>query len=390
MTTHIAETPLAEEPVQDRPLLIDADSHLEDGPEVFDYIDAEFEHRRPIIVDIGGAVRHRPTRNKAWLVDGEMRPKFFGPGPSAFASPPNSDWAKSKPVPPGVQSLTDIDGLLATMDQVPLDKIIVYSTLFLHPLTEDPRFEAALMASWNTYMHERAAAASGRLGFGALIPTRDPHLGAAQIKRAKELGAASVMLLPAAGHKMLHDRSLDPLWEAATAHDMPVSVHVGWAFKGIQDSCDCLAASMVLNFEMSMAIGMFSFLAGGILDRFPTLRVAFLEAGTVWLPALLDRIEKWRKTPTAEIWPAQRSPEEYLSSGQVFFTVEGDEDNLIEFIGERGHRQILGSADFPHVHYAGAKLGQGFTMLRDHDQLSDLQKKEILGGNASRFYGLKA
>lgn len=387
MTTRTSDAGTAEDAAASPYPLIDADSHLEEGPEVFDYLDAEFEHRRPFVVDIGDAVRHRPTRDKVWMIDGEMRPKLFGAGPSCYATPPTSRFGLAKPIPPDVQSLMDVGGLLAAMDRIPLDKIIVYSTLFLHPVTEDPRLEAALMASWNSYMHERAAKAAGRLGFGALIPTRDPHLGAKEIKRAKELGAASMMLLPAAGHRLLHDRAFDPLWAAAAEHDMPVSLHVGYSHKGIQDSCDSVAASLVLNFEMSMAIGMFSFLAGGILDRFPSLRVAFLEAGSVWLPAVLDRLDKWRSTPTAEVWPAERAPEEYLASGRLYFTVEGDESNLVEFIEQVGHEQILGSADFPHVHYAGGKLGEGFTMLRDHPDLSAVQKKAILGGNAGRFYG---
>jgi predicted TIM-barrel fold metal-dependent hydrolase len=387
MTVQVDELGAVEEQAPEKHLMIDADSHLEEGPEVFDYLDKEFEHRRPFIIDIGDAVRHRPSRDKVWLVDGEIRPKLFGAGPSCYATPPTSGFALNKPISPEVQSLMDVDGLLSAMDGIPLDKIIVYSTLFLHPLTEDPQFEAALMASWNSYMHNRAALASGRLGFGALIPTRDPLLGAKEIRRAKELGAASAMLLPAAGYRMLHEPDFYPLWEAAVETGLPVSLHVGYSHKGIQDSCTSVAASLVLNFEMSMAIGLFSFLAGGILDHFPTLRVGFLEAGSVWLPAMLDRMAKWRATPTAEVWPARKTPEEYLASGQLFFTVEGDESNLVEFVDQVGYQQILGSADFPHVHYAGGRLGEGFTMLRDHAELSARQKAAILGANANRFYG---
>jgi uncharacterized protein len=385
MTVQLEEKDVADGAAH-KHLLIDADSHLEEGAEVFDYLDEAFAHRRPFIVDIGDAVAHRPTRNKVWMIDGELRPKLFGAGPSCYATPPTSQFALNKPIKPEVQSLMDIDGLLTAMDGVPLDIAIVYTTLFLHPVTQDPLYEAALMRSWNSYLHDRAALASGRLNYGALIPTLDPVLGAKEIRRAKELGAAAAMLLPAAGYRMLHEPAFDPLWEAAADVDLPIALHVGYSHKGIQDSCTSVAASLVLNFEMSMAVGMFSFLAGGILDRFPTLRVAFLEAGSVWLPTVVDRIEKWRATPTAEVWPARKSPAEYLASGQLYFTVEGDEDNLVEFVEQVGYRQILGSADFPHVHYAGGRLGEGFTMLRDNPELTVVQKTAILGANASRFY----
>lgn len=373
-----------------RTIYIDADSHLEEPDETFNYLDKAFAHRRPRIIDIGDAVAHRPTRNHVWLIDGEIRPKLFGRGPSCFATPPTTEFAKLKPVSPDVQSLQDIDGLLAAMDGVPLDRTIVYTTLFLHPVTADPQFEAALMASWNSYLHERCARADGRLGYGALIPTLDPHLGAREIRRAKELGAVSAMLLPAAGPKLWHYPEFDVLWEAAVDVGMPIAMHVGYSHAGIQASCDSIAAALVLNFELSMNFGMFSFLAGGILDRFPDLKVAFLEAGAVWLPAMLDRLNKWRETPTAEVWPARKAPEEYLRGGQLYFTVEGDEPNLAEFVEFVGAEQILGSADFPHVHYAGGRLGEGFTLLRDHEALDDATKEAILGGNAMRYYGLPA
>src|SRR4051794_14397645 len=109
MTTQASDAGKVEDVPKSSYPLIDADSHLEEGPEVFDYLDAEFEPRRPFVVDIGDAVRHRPTRNKVWMIDGEMRPKLFGAGPSCYAPPPSSDFALAKPIRPEVQSLMDVD-----------------------------------------------------------------------------------------------------------------------------------------------------------------------------------------------------------------------------------------------------------------------------------------
>jgi predicted TIM-barrel fold metal-dependent hydrolase len=53
-----------------------------------------------------------------------------------------------------------------------------------------------------------------------------------------------------------------------------------------------------------------------------------------------------------------------------------------------GYQQILGSADFPHVHYAGGQLGIGFTLMRNNEHLDDTKKAAILGRNAVRFYDL--
>ena len=92
------------------------------------------------------------------------------------------------------------------------------------------------------------------------------------------------MLLPTAGNVLLHDRRFDKLFGYFEESGLPVCVHVGWSHDGIRESCDFPAASFILNFEMSMVMGFFSFLGGGILDRFPNLEVAFLEGGIGWYP----------------------------------------------------------------------------------------------------------
>ena len=43
--------------------------------------------------------------------------------------------------------------------------------------------------------------------------------------------------------------------------------------------------SGVIAFHMPVLMGCTSLIAGGILDRFPEMRVVFLEAGCLWCPS---------------------------------------------------------------------------------------------------------
>ena len=139
----------------------------------------------------------------------------------------------------------------------------------------------------------------------------------------------------------------------------------------------------------TIVFGFFSFLGGGILDRFKSLKVGFLEGGASWFPTVLDRMDKWRVTPAAEVWPAEKAPIDYLREREIYFTVEGDEANLPAFVDLIGADRILGAADFPHTHYAGGKLGEAFGSIRERDDVPDAHKDLIFGPNAMRFYGLK-
>jgi len=367
---------------------IDADSHIEEHEGMFDYLDKEFMHRRPTDIAIGNIVKHRPTRNRVWLIDGEIRPKLFGHNASCYATPPSSDFAKLKPVSPEIQGIMDVNAYIECLNSKGIDIIVIYSTLFLHPVTRDPVFEAALMRSYNTWLAETCGKQSSRLKWAALIPTRSVTEGIREVKRAKSLGASSLMFLATSGNTLLHDRRFDPLYEVIQEFELPIAIHAGFAHDGINDSCESPATALVLNFEMSIVMALYSFLGGGILDRFPKLKVAFLEAGTLWLYAALDRMEKWRDTPTAEVWPAKKSPYEYIRDNQVYFSIEGDEPNLRQFVDLVGVNRILGLGDFPHVHYSGGKMAEVFSEIKNHPELTNEDKKLILSGNSKVFYNI--
>jgi len=367
---------------------IDADSHIEEHEGIFDYLDKAFEHRRPRIVDIGDMIKHRPTRNKAWIIDGEMRPKMQGYNSSCHASPPTSDYGKLKPVSIGIQTLSDVPAYLAALDSINLDISVLYPTLFLQPLSRDPFFEAALVGAYNSYMAEQCGKAPDRLKWGGMLPVRLPEMALAEVKRIKALGASSCMMLPTAGNVLLHDRRFDPVYAYLEEQQLPLCIHVGWSHDGIQDSCAEPPTSFILNFEMSMMMGFYSIIGGGVLDRFPRLKVAFLEAGIGWYPAILSRMDHWAETPAAEVWLSQKKPSNYLRENQVYFTVEGDEDDLPSFVQFAGEDRIIGSADFPHVHYSGGRLSKAFDEIKTRGDLTATVKEKILGRNSIAFYGL--
>ena len=47
----------------------------------------------------------------------------------------------------------------------------------------------------------------------------------------------------------------------------------------------------------------------------------------------------------------------------------------------------MGALDFPHTHYGTASLSIAWDLLRDHETLTDDQKRAVLRENALGFYG---
>ena len=67
----------------------------------------------------------------------------------------------------------------------------------------------------------------------------------------------------------------------------------------------------------------------GVPVRFPELTLAFLEAGSGWVPYFLQRMdEEWEKRGHAEAKLLTKSPTDYVRGGRIYFSCEADEPLL--------------------------------------------------------------
>jgi predicted TIM-barrel fold metal-dependent hydrolase len=99
---------------------------------------------------------------------------------------------------------------------------------------------------------------------------------------------------------------------------------------------------------MEAQMAMLSMLAGGVFERFPRLRVAYMEAGCAWVPFWLHRIEEhfelsgWKEAPECT-----KSPSEYFLRN-CWVTTECDDPHVYHVVDELGDRKLLFETDFPH------------------------------------------
>jgi uncharacterized protein len=368
-------------------LVIDGDTHIEEHPMVWDYLDKAFEARKPVAVKID-TIPGRPERDIHWFVDGAIFPRMMGHGHSCHGSPVLSKFARAKAATIEEQAILTVDDRLAAMDRAGVDVHVVYPTVFLQNLTKDLRYEAALMRSYNNYVAERAAASGGRLKWIASVPIRDVQEAVRELKRCHSLGAAGVMLLGSAGDTFLHDRIFDPFWQMAENLQMAICVHLGFSHDSFLNSCDSQAAAVCLSADLSLVLGLFSFVSGGIYDRFPNLKVALIEGGVDWFPVAFKRMNMWHGTAAGRPWPAKHEPEYYLAECPIYFGAGGDEDTLPEIISILGEDRLIGGQDFPHVHCPDDKMSHSFVDLRMRDDVSENAKRGILCNNAMEFYGI--
>lgn len=367
----------------------DADSHVQEiGGSWELYLADEFKSRRPAVID-NPYVSERPNRNKTWYIDGRLVPKNQGNGGVVMSTPAEMDFAKSKPVPIEIQACTDPVGRAKLMKQEGIAHSVLFSTLFLETVTDDLVYEAALMRAWNDWMSDMCAQASDVLTFSALVPVRDPHLAVQEMRHAKDKGACSVMILPTAGERMLHDPLIDPFWAEAEKIGMPVVVHIGWPAPRVTYECTTPSTIFLGAFDLSVWWAYISVFTGGILDRFPNLKVSFVEHDARFFEIFMERAMHWYPTSACKPWPAKKSPMDYLREHQVYFGFEGDYDYLPAFMDLVGEDRVMGAFDFPHTHYGVASLSTSYDFMRNHKHLSVERKRKLLNDNTAAFYGFR-
>ena len=122
---------------------------------------------------------------------------------------------------------------------------------------------------------------------------------------------------------------------------------------------------------------------GGVCERFPNLRIAFLEGNCGWLPWLLWRLdERWELLGDGFAPQAKIKPSEYFKR-QCWVSVDCEEESVkyaIDYLGKSDN--IVFSTDFPHIDAQFPHSSDEFLKL----PISDEDKRKILWDNCATFY----
>ena len=357
--------------------VIDCDAHVEECIETWQYLDPEFYLLRPIPVTFPEDTCFG-THNAAWVIDYKLR--FFAANPTTMKR------AQEKNVPIPVQEMRDVKKRLSCMDELGIDKQVVFPSIWLGCLAENVELEAALARSYNQFMATQCAQSTGRIWYVAIIPWRRPDLAVQEIKRVKGLGSA--VGIYARGIEW--DRPLThpehwPIYEEVEHQDLPIAVHVGNGsspmiremFQGVPRPAYDDSRPHVHPLGKGLVSGpyvLYAFqqiLGSTLLEDFPKLRVGFLEAGADWTVRLVKSLRG--KSAKIDQWLAER----------VFVSCAIDDD--IPYIKSKiGDDFLVTATDFPHGDaFRQDQLAKG---LQARGDLSEQTIEKILSINPQRFF----
>lgn len=366
-------------------LIIDVDAHVEEGERTWDFLDEEFEPRRPRPVTFEN-VSYLNGIDAAWLVDGRLTHRPFGRGANATMTPPISTLARRKAYSIASQDLTDVQARLGDMDRDRVDTQVIFPSVFNRPLADDPKLETALHRAYNTWMATVARQCPERLKWVAVMPLQEPGMAIAEAKRGRELGASGALVYPLMGGRKLDDPVFYPFYAELSRLDLPLCIHVGWYFQPLTDLYDNLYMAVCSSIAIPMFVAFVSIVAGDVLARFPELRVGIFEAGVSWVHYWTERLDHYYNVHKGRGgWAPSRRPSEWLNEKRVYFTFEAGERLLPEVIDFVGDTQLMLSTDAPHAELREGAVGE----LWKRADISEGVKRKISSINAQRFFAFR-
>ncbi|HXG51990.1 MAG TPA: amidohydrolase family protein [candidate division Zixibacteria bacterium] len=283
---------------------------------------------------------------------------------------------------------------IQAMDMEGLDVAVLFRT---SPLHCDETFEAQyandLCRAWNDWIADFCKASPKRLKASALITLHDVDLAVDEVRRAvNELGAVGLSLCPEPiNGKRIHDRLFDPLWAeieklgVALCFHPPARPNQDQVANKFYDHPNGNIIGLALRNPVELILAVSSFCAGGVLEKFPKLRVAFLEGNCAWLPWLLYRLDERAKLhgPLADV-PLSKKPSDYFLQ-QCFVSVDPDEYLVVDVVKRIGDDNIVISTDYPHI---DAHFPHALDEFLEIEDLPDSSRRKILWDNCVRLYGV--
>ena len=254
--------------------------------------------------------------------------------------------------------------------------------------TDDPALETGMYRAYHRWMEDYCGAFPGRLGGVILASARDVAGSVAEIRRCGKSRWAWAVLPYAPYGTPLDHPDLDPLWAAAQECDLAVALHTFTVMPpyapGGLDTWDNLFLQRSAAHPWCGMRNMAALIGSGVMDRYPRLRIATLEAGHGWLPFWMARIDEHAETIRAAIAPLQGKPSEYVMSGRYFQSIEIPEgakltNAVADLVGEG---VLMYASDYPHGESHFPKSVErvlGWEMI-------EARKRRLFWDNAVRLY----
>jgi predicted TIM-barrel fold metal-dependent hydrolase len=245
--------------------------------------------------------------------------------------------------------------------------------------------------AFNNALYEFSQVDPKRLIVSYQIPIHDIDLALAEVERVIQLGAKSLQLpvFPAElGQLDYFDSRYDPLFALIEASGLPICCHIG-----LKAGLDELAKRdptpnkgiMVPVTPLLTAEAFGMWIMGGVFEKFPGLKVVFVEPGIAWVGWWLETVDDMVARQGYKFPAITERPSSYFRRN-IFLTFIDESLGLHRMRDVIGVSQLMWSTDFPHPVTSWPNSKQ--IIAEQFQGIPSDERELMLSGNAARVWGL--
>ncbi|MFB0874938.1 MULTISPECIES: amidohydrolase family protein [unclassified Sphingobium] len=289
--------------------------------------------------------------------------------------------------------LRDINGRLGDMEYEGIDAEICFPTLglWLYAIG-DADAEAASARLYNDWHIEFLGGHPDRFVQCGMLPVLDFSNTLAELDYLASRGVRSAML-PAVTPTGCAKYN-DPVWDVVFARAAQLGIvfvmHTGTGLESV--TAERGPGAAIINYTgqaMDAQNTAMYLIAGGVLDRNPGAKVAFIEAGASWLVALGERMDEVAEAHEVFVRPKlSRRPSQIIDE-QVWAAFQHDRACVLAASGGLpGARNVMWGSDYPHAEGTWPVSRDLASTFLNDPTLDPQAVKDCLGLNAARLFGI--
>jgi len=292
------------------------------------------------------------------------------------------------------------DEWIMFLDDVGIDTTVLYPTMGLaYGKIVSQDWAIAVCRAYNDWLHQTYLVKSPRFRGMGLIPMQEPEAAVEELRRVvEELGMHGAMLPSMGLPNHLGAKEYWPVYREAERLGCCLAIHGGCHSGMGFDHLNVYAPVHGMGHPMGIMIGLAGIVFNGIFDRFPNIKIAFLEGGVAWFLMAMERFDGSHASHSEyQIREDLLGPKldekvsdymiRHIKAGRLYIGVEGGEPALSYAISQVGSEPFLYSSDFPHE-VTNESCKEEIQEVLENDGLTTADKEAILNRNAQRFYDL--
>jgi predicted TIM-barrel fold metal-dependent hydrolase len=254
----------------------------------------------------------------------------------------------------------------------------------MHPQAE---VEVNMARAYNRWLCDRMLASDSRIKSMLYLPFNDHQAAYEMVKEFGHRKGVIGFMVTTVRNKPIFSNDYMKIYGLLQELGHPLAFHSGFSWDDpMMHNATRFIAVHALGFTWHNVFYCTNWIINGMAERFPKLKVIWIEGGLAWVTWLAQRLDNEVKMRSSEVPLLKKLPSEYMK--EMYYTAQPmekpDDMRYLEdtFRMCNAETQLLYASDYPHWDMDLPSV------IYDLPFLSEQGKRNILGENARKLFNL--